>query len=150
VDIRQAVSLIDLGPTLLDVIGISAPSSLEGGSLAPVMGRARPPGFFEKLTGSRHKAVSPVYSELLQVQDGKPTVSSVPLRSVVVGARKLILHQDGTAEAYDLAADPDETNAGALTANDRSALQETIARLGQVSQSSTPVPATTMDTPPGR
>ena len=145
VDIRQAVSLVDLGPTLLDLIGISAPLSFEGGSLAPVMGRARRPSLFEKFTGSRQKAVSPVYSELLQVQDGKPTVSSVPLRSVVVGARKLILHQDGTAEAYDLAADPGETNAGALTANDRSAIQETIVRMGQVSQCSTPVPTATLN-----
>lgn len=150
VDIRQAVSLVDLGPTLLDLMGISAPLSFEGGSLAPLMGRARPPGFFEKLTGSRQKAVPPVYSELLQVRDVTPTVPGVPVRSVIVGTRKLILHQDGTAEAYDLAADPGETNAGALTASDRSALQETIVRLGQVSQPSTPVPTATMDTPQGR
>jgi arylsulfatase A-like enzyme len=148
VDIRQAVSLLDLGPTLLDLIGISAPRSFEGGSLAPFMGRGRPPGFFEKLTGSGHKAVPPVYSELLQAPGKKPTVVSVPLRSVIVGTSKLILHQDGTAEAYDLAADPGETNAGALTANDRSALQETIARLGHVSQLPTPPPTATLDENP--
>jgi arylsulfatase A-like enzyme len=145
VDIRQAVSLVDLGPTLLDLIGISAPSSFEGGSLAPVMGRARPPGFLEKLTGSRQKAVPPVYSELLQAPEKKPPVLGAPLRSVIVGTRKLILHQDGTAEAYDLAADPGETNGEALTAGDRSALQETITRLGQVPQSSTPAPTAAVD-----
>lgn len=145
-DIRRPVSLVDLGPTLLDLIGVSAPPAFEGGSLAPAMGSARPPGFFEKLTGKHQRDVPPVYSELLQVPDQKPTVSSAPLRSVVVGADKLIVHQDGTTEAYDLAADPGETNANALTAADRSALQEMITRMSQQTlRSAAPAPTAALD-----
>jgi arylsulfatase A-like enzyme len=145
-DIRQPVSLVDLGPTLLDLIGISAPPSFEGGSLAAAMGRARPPGFFEKLTGRRQKGVPPVYSELLQVPEQKPAVSSAALRSVIVGEHKLIVHQDGATEAYDLGADPGETNAGALTATDRGALQEMITRMSQqTSRSAAPAPTAVLD-----
>ena len=110
------------------------------------MGSARPPGFFEKLTGKRQRDVPPVYSELFQVPDQKPTVSSAPLRSVVVSADKLIVHQDGTTEAYDLAADPGETNANALTAADRSALQEMITRMSQQTlRSAAPAPTAALD-----
>jgi arylsulfatase A-like enzyme len=145
-DIRRPVSLIDLGPTLLDLIGISAPPSFEGGSLAPAMGRARPPGFFQKFTGKRQKDVPPVYSELLQVPDQKPTVSSAPLRSVIVGVHKLIMHQGSTTEAYDLGADPGETNAAALTATDRGALQEVLTRMSQqASRSAVPAPTAVLD-----
>jgi arylsulfatase A-like enzyme len=145
-DIRRPVSLVDLGPTLLDLVGISAPSSFEGGSLASAMGRARPPGFFEKLVGKRQRDVPPAYSELLQVPDQKPTIAAAPLRSVVVGTHKLIVHPDGTTEAYDLAADPGETNPSALTAPDRSALQETIARMReQTSRSAAPAPTAALD-----
>jgi arylsulfatase A-like enzyme len=146
IDIRQPVSLVDLGPTLLDLIGISAPPSFEGGSLAAAMGRARPLGLFEKLMGRRQKDVPPVYSELLQVPEQKPVVSSAPLRSVVVGVHKLIVHQDGTMEAYDLATDPGETNASALTTTDRGALQETITRMSQqAGRSAAPAPTTALD-----
>ena len=126
--------------------GVSAPPSFEGGSLAAAMGRAHAPGFFEKLTGKRQKDVPPAYSELLQVPDQKPTVSGAPLQSVIVGAHKLIVHQDGTTEAYDLGADPGETNGGALTATDRSALQEMVTRITrQTSRSAAPAPTVALD-----
>jgi arylsulfatase A-like enzyme len=145
-DIRRPVSLVDLGPTLLDLIGISAPPSFEGGSLAPAMGRARPPGFFEKLTAKRQRDVPPAYSELLQVPDQKPVMAAAPLRSVIVGTHKLIAHPDGTTEAYDLAADPGETNPSALTAADRSALQETLSLMReQTSRSAAPAPTVALD-----
>jgi arylsulfatase A-like enzyme len=145
-DIRRPVSLVDLGPTLLDLIGIAVPPFFEGGSLAPAIGRARTPGFFERLRGNRQRDVPPVYSELLQVPDQEPMVSSAPLRSLIAGTHKLIVHADGTVEAYDLAADPGETNAGALTAADRGALQAMITRMSeQASPSVVPAPTAALD-----
>jgi len=144
-DIRQPMSLIDLAPTLLDLLGISAPHSFEGGSLTSAMGRDHAPGFFEKLTGNRHRDVPPVYSELLEIPGQKPAARSAPLRSVIAGTHKLILHQDGTTEAYDLAADPGEANASALTTGDRSTLQEMITRISQEGSRSA-APTATLDT----
>jgi arylsulfatase A-like enzyme len=146
VDIRRPVSLVDLGPTLLDLVGISAPPSFMGGSLASAIGRARPPGFFERLTGTHPRDVPPVYSELLQVPDQKPTVSNAPLRSVIAGTHELIVHADGTTEAYDLAADPGQTNPGALTAADRKGLQEIITRMReQTARSAVPARTAALD-----
>jgi hypothetical protein len=80
------------------------------------------------------------------VPDQKPTIAAAPLRSVVVGTHKLIVHPDGTMEAYDLAADPGETNPNALPAADRSALQEAITRMReQTSRSAAPAPTAALD-----
>jgi arylsulfatase A-like enzyme len=83
--LAQPVSLIDLGPTLLDVFGIQTPDDLAGESLLPW------------LTGRDKILTRPIIAE------GRLR------RALIVGSRKLIVDERvHTLEAYDLARDPRE------------------------------------------
>ena len=87
--VKDAVSLLDLAPTLLDVLGIKAPPALSGRSLAPA------------LTGeSLPEPPPPVFSEATQL------ASKI---MVLEDGWKLIHDRDnGTWELYDLGNDPGE------------------------------------------
>ncbi|HET8935337.1 MAG TPA: sulfatase-like hydrolase/transferase [Polyangiales bacterium] len=83
--LAQAVSLIDLGPTLLDVFGIQTPDDLAGESLLPL------------LTGRDTTLTRPIIAE------GRLR------RALILGSRKLIVDERvHTIEAYDLARDAGE------------------------------------------
>lgn len=103
--VPQTVELIDVLPTLLDLLGIAKPAEQHGRSLVPYLER---PG-----SGGRGK---PAFSEY----------GSTKIRTVVQGAWKLVENPDGIspvcipdappghypigrAELYDLAKDPGET-----------------------------------------
>ena len=80
------VSHVDIAPTILDLIGLAPPESIDGQSLV------RPPA------GDR-----PLYFEAL---DASLTRGWAPLRGIVQGGWKYIDLPD--AELYDLSADPGE------------------------------------------
>lgn len=81
----QPVSLIDLGPTLLDVFGIETPDDLAGESLLPLL-------------------------EGRDVTLTRPIIAEGRLRrALVLDSRKVIVDERvHTLEAYDLASDPRE------------------------------------------
>ncbi|HTU57318.1 MAG TPA: sulfatase-like hydrolase/transferase, partial [Polyangiales bacterium] len=83
--LTQPVSLIDLGPTLLELFGIQAPDGLAGESLAPL------------LAGRDVTLTRPILAE------GRLR------RALILGSRKIIVDERvHTLEAYDLARDPGE------------------------------------------
>jgi choline-sulfatase len=83
--LAQPVSLIDLGPTLLELFGVDAPGELAGESLAPL------------LSGHDIALTRPILAE------GRLR------RALVLGSRKVIVDERiHTVEAYDLAEDPGE------------------------------------------
>jgi len=89
--VDQAVSHVDLLPTILDLAGLPAPENLHGRSLVPLM------------TGRRPGRDRPVYSESLY-----PLLHYgwAPLRALRSERFKLI--DAPRAELYDLAQDPSE------------------------------------------
>lgn len=97
--VAENVSLLDLGPTLLDLLGLPAEVRFEGRSLVPLM-RAG--------AGSERAAAPDV---LLQLEPMLPVTADgrVHARALVRRDRKLLVRPDDAFEVYDLGADPGET-----------------------------------------
>jgi arylsulfatase A-like enzyme len=128
----DAVSLVDVAPTLLDLAGISSPSVFEGHSLTDRLGRQRFPARWFTAVRRLVFGAPPVavaYSELVKPQGVLPAQAVPGQRALIAGSRKLIL--DGAPEFFDLQADPTEQHAAALTAAEQAALQRTIEDFGQ-------------------
>lgn len=93
--VASPVSLIDLAPTVLDIVGLEAPEQFQGRSLLPVLSGDRVP--------------EAVLSEKVK----RPPTSLEPAArryshyAVVRGDLKLLVHP--RPELYDLAADPGES-----------------------------------------
>jgi arylsulfatase A-like enzyme len=89
--IDDPVALVDVGPTLLDMVGAVTPASMRGQSLLPLVeGKPRPP--------------EPIFSELLPA-------TAWPHHAVMMvdGTHKLIHRvSERRWELYDLASDPKE------------------------------------------
>jgi choline-sulfatase len=85
------VRLIDLAPTVLDLIGVGAPPEFEGRSILPAVNKPR-------------DEPAPAY---LEAMDANLTRNWAPLTGVVTRDYKLI--DLPTPELYDLRADPHET-----------------------------------------
>ncbi len=91
--VKTRTSLIDLGPTLVDALGIEKPASFRGRSLFPVLGRgAEPPAV-------------PIYAEM------PPGPYNGEFRALIDGDKKLIhrLHAN-YFRYFDLKADAGEEN----------------------------------------
>ena len=89
--IDDPVALVDVGPTLLDMVGAAPPDTMRGRSLLP-------------LIEGKPRAVGPIFSELLPA-------TAWPHHAVMMvdGTHKLIHRvSDRRWELYDLAADPTE------------------------------------------
>ncbi len=116
---RELVSIVDVLPTLCEVVGAPLPAGVQGRSLAPLLvGRKAPAEEFDSVyaesgfggltygTDERpalHFAYEgPTFDELNTVtQSGRTSM----LRH---GHHKLLVHSNGQGELYDLASDPSE------------------------------------------
>jgi arylsulfatase A-like enzyme len=119
-EVADVVSLIDIAPTLLDLIGAPAAPTFEGRSLRPLLDE---PPLWERWFGSKKVAERSAFLE----QDND-TVRGLGnhRRALVLGADKAILDRNGTMEFFDLAADPGETQPGALSPERRRRLVELL------------------------
>jgi arylsulfatase A-like enzyme len=115
-DVDEPVALIDVAPTVLELVGCPVPPSFEGRSLRSAMARTRHPWRAAVRQWLRLDAgPRPVFSETLR--PGEPNDDRVHHeRAVVVGGRKLIVGTKGEKESYDLLGDPEELDV--LTKND--------------------------------
>ena len=95
---ETSVSLLDLAPTVLDVVGIPSPSSFQGSSLLPLV------------RGDRSVVDHPVVAERVPpVRKGRGDLWV----TVIDGDRKIIVHRtiegnEITTQYYDLERDPAE------------------------------------------
>jgi len=102
--------LIDVTPTILDVIGVASPSGLEGRSLVAAIAAhdtAAPPAYFEAM-------------------DANITRNWAPLTGVVSGHEKLI--DLPIAELYDVDADPQELSNQFSARGDRADALQSLLR----------------------
>jgi arylsulfatase A-like enzyme len=113
-DVTGLVSLVDIAPTLLDLLGLPIPDAFAGHSLRP---------WFDQ-RDSGHIGGT-VFTELIKegTQRARPHE-----RAVIQADRKLISDVDGKKEFYDLRTDPAETNAAALAEPARATLVETLTK----------------------
>jgi choline-sulfatase len=110
-DISAPVSLIDVAPTILDLIGIPPVSSFEGRSLVQRFDLGDGASWLARLMSSwrSSEAETAVFSELIK-QEGMLRLMPHE-RAVIVGNQKLVVNVNGTSEYYDLARDPGEKDA---------------------------------------
>ncbi len=115
--VADQVRLVDIMPTVLDLLGLPAPAS-DGASLSEFFGDAP-------------AAPRVAYSETYFPEERTGYSGLRPLHSVrIEGRRKIIWRADGSGvEHYDLQADPNEKKGTALTA-----MSPTHGRLDQVGQ----------------
>jgi choline-sulfatase len=90
------VRLIDLAPTVLDLVGVAAPSSFEGLSIVPAV-----------VSGFRRTVVATDRVGYLEAMDANLTRTWAPLTAIATRDYKLI--DLPIPELYDLRADPGET-----------------------------------------
>lgn len=89
--VDQPVALIDLAPTLLDVLGAPAPEAFQGRSLAPALAGQPLPE-------------RPVHAELCPYRNWKHELRM----TVAPDGKSKLIEGEGLWELYDLEADPDE------------------------------------------
>ena len=124
VDVDEVVSLIDLAPTLLDWIEAPVPASFEGRSAVPILNASS--SVWRRLVGGTRRSSRPAFSELIREGDWKRVT---PHRyAVIEKGRKLIAGNDGEADYFDVAADPEEMKGEALPAAERLALAQALER----------------------
>ncbi len=104
----EEVGLLDVGPTLVDLVGVAKPSNLHGRSLMPIIqGGSLPP--------------RPVFAELL------PSTATPDHEVIIVDRGKKLVHKVSARrfELYDLTTDPKQLKNVA----DNPAYQTTLAEL---------------------
>lgn len=133
VDVHEVVSLIDVAPTLLDLLDLPVPAGWEGRSLAPAMARAahpRHPATWWSTWREGRAADAGAVIEMLGPAPGGRDI--LPRAAIVRGGHKAVAYYKGTRNYYDLAADPDERQPAALDAGERrpldAALDQVIGR----------------------
>jgi uncharacterized sulfatase len=120
--VPDVVSLVDVAPTLLDLVGAARPSTFEGRSLRGFLG-ADDGGWWARLT-RRRPAPRPAFSELEQT-DSPQVRLHAHATAIVLGTRKLIANRRGEREVFDLARDPNERSP--LEGDDAHELQVRLA-----------------------
>src|SRR5262245_3488330 len=118
--IAQNVSLIDLAPTIVDLLGLPGEPRFEGQSLAPLV---RPGPRVESLAGYGRDI-------LIQLERGVPESldSRVHARGMLRGRRKLLIRKDGSTEFFDLLDDPAEMSGGQATAGQVATLSRAMTK----------------------
>jgi len=107
-DVYEAVSLIDVAPTVLELVGGSAPGEGDGKHVRPSEGRSLAP----VLRGEPDAhGPTPVVAELIQPEIFRRGSHE---RAVIIGPHKLIAGVQGERAFFDREADPAEANDGSI------------------------------------
>ncbi|HEY9291500.1 MAG TPA: sulfatase-like hydrolase/transferase [Microlunatus sp.] len=115
----ELVSMVDLLPTVCELVGAEIPAGVQGRSLLPLLrGGATPPDEFDSIIGELGYGGAPYSAderpELHFPYQGRTfdelnaVTQSGGMRMVRRGDHKLTMDVDGRAELYDLARDPGE------------------------------------------
>jgi arylsulfatase A-like enzyme len=119
----STVSTLDVAPTILDLAGITAPSSMRGRALF------------------REAAPAAAYCVCVPEARRRSKYAVGRLEALVSSHEKLIVHANGTAEYYDLETDPRETIN--LAEEEPGRVAELRADLERIRETVEPAPAPT-------
>jgi len=109
--VMEPVSLVDIAPTLTDLLDLPVHSAFEGRSLVPLLASTSlTSGLSAWLRPSRSIDRTDIILQL-KPKTGRANDDRKHVLSIVRGPNKLVIGRDGADEAYDLAADPLETRA---------------------------------------
>jgi len=113
--VSENVSLIDVAPTLLELLGLPPEPRFEGRSLVPLLrARSAPDGSGHGLHAA--PAFEPGRDILLQLEPtGLKIDGRVHAEGLVHRSLKLLVRPEGEGDTYDLAADPGELQPNTLT-----------------------------------
>jgi arylsulfatase A-like enzyme len=126
--VPQAVELIDVLPTLLDLLGVAPPARLDGRSLVPYLerpgaGGAGKPAFSEYGNSRIHTVIAQGWKLVENPDDLQPACIPGP------AGQPPLQYAIGRAELYDLAHDPGErTNLAAARPAEQASLSRLIAQ----------------------
>ena len=130
-DVDEVVQLIDVAPTLLELIGIPVPGTFEGRSFCGLLvggpGCRSFAGLRQRLQRWWATDGRLAYSELFYARN-EDTGKRHHERAVVVGSHKVVLASDGALEFYDLQRDPSEHDAHGLADAERARLEKVLRR----------------------
>jgi arylsulfatase A-like enzyme len=147
-DVTEPVSLVDVAPTLLALLGLPVPPGFEGRVLLPVMQRAEFPRSVDSLRWRLARwwrgPQEPVYAEA-PIRRGATRPRH--RRALVLGSHKLVVADNGMRAYFDLQADPNEANPRALGAADRKRLDAALDGLQERFMGGAPVTSTRTLTP---
>jgi len=130
IDVREVVSLLDVAPTVLDLLGIPPSAPFAGRSLRGPIWRAAHPWLAQTVWHAVSRPWSDdadAYGEFIL----PPRKLAMPVHAtaIVRGSAKLIITADGTRKYYDLDDDPGETRADALGERMRGRLERAATAL---------------------
>jgi arylsulfatase A-like enzyme len=132
--LTEKVSLLDVAPTLLDLLGLPPETRFEGRSLLPLM-RGTDPG--------SHDAPDIMLQLERAVSIDMDQEHRIHSRGFIRGSHKLLLDRDGSPEVYDLASDPGERSGKPIAGGEqermlRAALSLVEAQIGERTASAPP------------
>ncbi len=109
--IEENVSLLDVGPTLLDLLGLPPEPRFEGRSLVPRLKGRSLSARLKALTRNRGKNQLPADVILQLPRHQSKDDKRVHEEGMIRGSLKALVQTDGQIETYDLDTDLGETNA---------------------------------------
>lgn len=111
--ITTPTSLVDITPTVLDLLGLPTPDHMLGASLVPVLeqGDIAPDDAEVVIEWHDWDGIKEVWDpETGVADDGEQQPASVGARTIRRGKWKLSIYATGETEIYDLESDPQETH----------------------------------------
>jgi arylsulfatase A-like enzyme len=103
--VEQNVSLLDIAPTILDLVGLPAESRFEGRSLVPLL---RPASLATRVKAWRGGARAPADVVLQLESTGYGFDAREHTEGLIRQSTKLLMRPGGFSEVYDLNQDPGE------------------------------------------
>jgi len=145
-EIDGIVSLIDIAPTLLEMIGIAAPAAFEGHSFAAQLAHPTWRAWLSGIDCQIARCAAPrAFSQLLEDPSQQLKFPKIHRAALVIDTRKLIKGDHGD-EVYDLQRDPHEQRPGSLNADEQRALARDFDAMAQRAQvNARPVRVKTVD-----
>jgi arylsulfatase A-like enzyme len=137
--VEERVSLVDVAPTLIELLGLSSNPRFEGRSLVPLLDSTSSVGRLAAWTRRLRWTSADVILEL-KPKSGTTFDNRKHVDGIIRDSVKLVITRSGARETYDLASDPAEAQANpatldAMAATLATALEDTNTRLSSRAES---------------